>query len=103
MDKYRDYFRRVTAQKALDAIWNVQTAHENENEIQDVIIFPPNDGNCSDQESGDEETANPDHLSRRQLTAPAELVEVGSDEQEDSENVKKMWKKYNASGFKVRE
>ncbi|ESN97825.1 hypothetical protein HELRODRAFT_177449 [Helobdella robusta] len=38
----------------------------------DVILLPPS-GNCSDEDSGHEESTNADNLSAQQLTAPADF------------------------------
>lgn len=46
---------------------------EEANEDGDVILHPPNDGQQSDEESGDDEIINPGHMTRGQLTAEAEM------------------------------
>ena len=39
----------------------------------DVVLFFPNQGQMSDEELGDEDQINPDHLSEAQLIAPTEI------------------------------
>ena len=65
-------FRRITAQQALDLIWASQI--EDLDEVHYVVIHPPNDGNASDEESGDEEAANPGNLPKRQPLSSSYLL-----------------------------
>ena len=69
----------MNVEQALELIFE----DESESEYTDIILHPPADGNCSDEESGDEEVANADHLTRRQLIADAELN--ADDEASDQE------------------
>lgn len=48
-------------------------AFDDKMEGADVYIDPPDDGNVSDGDSGEEDLTNFDQLSRRQLLAPAEV------------------------------
>ncbi len=77
--KYAIFTRRTTAQDALNKIWGIDGKENDMLEPENIIIHPPKDGNCSDQESGDEEIVNSGHLSKSQLLAPAE---IGDNEEE---------------------
>ena len=61
----------LTVSEALEIILEEE---DNTEEAGDVIFNPPRDGNCSDEEEGDEETVNPGNLTSNQLNAPAEIV-----------------------------
>ena len=55
---------------------------ENEN-CQDIYIEPPDALDLTDEDSGDEDldgTMNPDKMSGRQLSAPAEMRPMGVQE-----------------------
>ena len=75
---------RMSAQAALDAILDSDTDDNGDFSEATVVIHPPNDGAKSDEESGDEEIINPGHLTRGQLTAPAEVQIPSSSHEEIS-------------------
>ncbi len=79
--------RKYTVQEALDLI--TMDNYLDEVDGVDIILHPPNNGQKSDEESGDEEV-NTDHLTKSQLSAPADIQVVNLPEDEEvspTENV----------------
>lgn len=60
----------MTAQEALDRILEVDGTKV----YEAVIMHPPNEGRNSDEESGDEDEANVEHLHGNQLLAAVEMT-----------------------------
>ena len=86
------YSRTLNVEQALELLFE----DDSDNEFTDIVLHPPADGNCSDKESGDEEAVNPDHLTRRQLIAEAEIHgehESSVIEAETTDKPTTSWKK----------
>ena len=60
----------MTAQEALDRV----LGSDDEEDCEAVVMLPPNDGQNSEEESGDEDEGNINHLHRNQLLSEVELV-----------------------------
>ncbi|XP_030762214.1 piggyBac transposable element-derived protein 2-like [Sitophilus oryzae] len=53
----------------------------------DIILFPPNDGWDTDEDSGEEDAVSPDNLPSAQLRAPAEIQVPVEDDDSDDDNI----------------
>lgn len=69
----------------LDEIVNLLEA-EDENNIDDIILFPPEDGDYTDEDSGGENDANQMHLPSRMLRSVVEVETRSTDTNNTAEN-----------------
>ena len=78
---------------------------DNRQPIQ-ITLHPPENGDVSDAESGDEETCNANHLPRSMLLARAEINEINEENDEIVEPIPKkfkevVWKKRTSTVISV--
>ena len=81
---------------------------ESEDNIQSIIVLPPNDGIITDVDSDDEDDRNLNHLTPAQLKAEAEIAYRGESEANVTKPVTKKkkvrhWKKSEAFSKEVSE